>query len=84
MTSAADDAGDIIVDIPDEEYLPAPDEFVPVEIYAEMIYEEVPDYPRLAREAGMEAVVWVKALVDKEGNVKRAIGPEIFRFPRRF
>jgi protein TonB len=73
VTSAAEDAGDIVVDIPDEEYLPAPDEFVPVEIYAEMIYEEIPDYPRLAREAQMEAVVWVKALVDKEGNVKRAM-----------
>lgn len=73
VTTAGEEAGDIVVDIPDEEYLPAPDEFVPVEIYAEMIYEEVPDYPRLAREAGMEAVVWVKALVDKEGNVKRAM-----------
>jgi len=64
---------DIVVAIPDEEYMPAPDEFVPVEIPAEMIYEEVPDYPRQARLAGMEAVVWVKVLVDKSGNVKKAI-----------
>ncbi|UCD93752.1 MAG: energy transducer TonB [Candidatus Zixiibacteriota bacterium] len=74
VTSPIDqDGGNIIVDIPDEEYLPEPDEFVPVEIPAEMIYEEVPDYPRLARQAGMEAVVWVKALVDKGGNVKKAM-----------
>lgn len=64
---------DIVIAIPDEEYLPGMDEFVPVEIPAEMIYEEIPDYPRLAKQAGMEAVVWVKALVDKKGNVKKAV-----------
>lgn len=73
VTSAVDDAatGEIVVDI--EDYMPAPDEFVPVEIPAEMIYEHSPDYPRLARSAGMEAVVWVKALVDKDGNVRDAM-----------
>jgi protein TonB len=65
--------GELIVNIPDEEYMPAPDEFVPVEIPAEMIYEHKPDYPRLAQQAGMEAVVWVKALVDKNGDVKKAM-----------
>lgn len=68
-----DDAAGVVVDIDDDEFLPAPDEFVPVEIPAEMIYEEIPDYPRLAKQAGMEAVVWVKALVDKEGNVRKAM-----------
>jgi protein TonB len=73
VTSTIDDAatGEIVVDI--EDYMPAPDEFVPVEIPAEMIYEHSPDYPRLARSAGMEAVVWVKALVDKDGNVRDAM-----------
>jgi len=73
VSASIDDdmAGDIVVDI--EEYMPAPDEFVPVEIPAEMIYEHSPDYPRLARSAGMEAVVWVKALVDKDGNVRDAM-----------
>lgn len=74
--TAADDGQDksnIVVDIPDEEYLPDPEDFVPVEIPAEMIYEEVPEYPRLARSANMEAVVWVKALVDKNGDVKKAM-----------
>ncbi|UCD17214.1 MAG: energy transducer TonB [Candidatus Zixiibacteriota bacterium] len=70
--SAASDGQDIVVAIPDEEYLPAPDEFVPVEIPAEMIYEEIPEYPRQARAAGMEAVVWIQALVDKDGNVRKA------------
>ncbi len=72
VTAGLDD-GEFVVDIPDEEYLPLPDEFVPVEIPAEMIYEEIPDYPRLAKTAGMEAIVWVKALVGKDGNVKKAM-----------
>jgi protein TonB len=53
--------------------MPSPDEFVPVEIPAEMLYEEVPDYQRLAKKSGMEGIVWVKALVDKDGNVKKAM-----------
>ena len=73
ITSMADDQGDIVVDISDDEYLPDPTEFVPVEIYPEMIYEEQPEYPRLARQAGLEGVVWVKALVDREGKVREAM-----------
>jgi protein TonB len=63
---------DIVVDIQEDDYLPAPDEFVPVEIYPEMIYQEKPEYPRFAKNAGVEGVVWVQALVDKEGNVVKA------------
>lgn len=71
--SAATSGGeDIVIDIPDEEYMPAPGEFVPVEIQAEMIEEAVPEYPRQAKLAGMEAVVWVQALVDKNGDVREA------------
>lgn len=64
---------DIVVNIGEDEFLPPPDEFVPVEIYPEMIYQEQPEYPRLAKQAGITGVVWVKALVDKEGNVRDAI-----------
>lgn len=64
---------DIVVDIPDEEYLPTPEEFVPVEIQAEMIFEAPLEYPRLAKQAGMEGIVWVKALVGKDGEVKKAM-----------
>ena len=69
--SMMDGGADIIVDI--EDYMPGANEFVPVEIPAEMIYEHVPEYPRLAKTAGMEAVVWVKALVDKNGSVRDAM-----------
>ena len=67
-------AGDqnIVVDIGEDEYLPPPDEFIPVEIQPEMIYQHKPEYPRLAKTAGLTGTVWVKALVDKEGNVRQA------------
>jgi protein TonB len=54
-------------------YLPEPDEFVPVEQLPEMIYEEVPVYPELAKKVGMEAELWIKCLVDKKGNVIKAM-----------
>ena len=68
----ADNGEDIIVDIADDDYLPAADEFIPVEIMPEMIHETKPAYPRLAKQAGIEGTVWVKALVGKSGNVLKA------------
>lgn len=73
IASASEGEGDIVVDIADDDYLPEPDEFVPVEELPQMIYQEKPEYPRLARQAGITGIVWVKALVDKEGNVRRAM-----------
>jgi len=64
---------DIRVDIAEEDYLPSIDEFVPVEIIAEMIYYEQPTYPRLAEQAGLEGLVWIKALVGSDGTVKDAV-----------
>lgn len=62
--------GDIEIDISEDDYLPAPDEFVPVEIYPEMIHQAPLEYPRLAKQAGITGDVWVQALVDKDGNVR--------------
>jgi protein TonB len=64
---------DIVVDIDEDDYLPSIDEFVPVEIIAEMIYYETPGYPRLAEQAGLEGLVWIKALVGSDGTVKDAV-----------
>jgi len=64
---------DIIVDIDEDDYLPSMDEFVAVEIIAEMIHYETPDYPRLAEQAGLEGLVWIKALVGSDGNVRSAV-----------
>jgi len=63
----------IVVDINDDDFLPAPDDFVPVEIYPVMIYEETPKYPRLAEGAGITGRVWVKVLVDEDGNVMKSM-----------
>ncbi len=46
--------------------------FVPCEIYPELIYKHSPEYPRLCKQAGIEGVVWIKALVDEDGQVVRA------------
>ncbi len=72
VSSSAGD-GDIRIDISDDDFLPEPDEFVPVEIQPEMIKETTPEYPRLAKQAGLEGTVWVKALVDEKGDVLKAI-----------
>ena len=63
----------VVVDIKEDEYLPPPDEFVPVEVQPEMIFQQQPEYPRIAKSAGLTGLVWVKALVDKEGNVRQAM-----------
>jgi len=70
---ATEGGSDIVVDIQDDEYLPPPDEFVPVEEIAEMIHQVTPEYPRLARQAGLEGIVWVKALVSRDGSVRDAM-----------
>lgn len=63
----------IALDIPLEEYLPPPEEFVPYDEAPVPIKEIQPEYPPLARQAGIEGTVWVKALVDKNGKVRKAI-----------
>ena len=67
------DGGDVMVDIDESEFLPSPEDFVAVEILPEMIHQYSGEYPRLAKQAGITGLVWVKALVDKEGNVRQAI-----------
>ncbi len=66
--------GDFVIYEPpdDDEYIGVND-FQRVEIYPEMIYEEGPVYPRLAKTASMEADVWIKALVDIDGSVVKAV-----------
>ncbi len=41
--------------------------------YPDMIYSGEPAYPRLARQAGIEGTVWIKALVDEDGDVVTAL-----------
>ncbi|MBN1211063.1 MAG: energy transducer TonB [candidate division Zixibacteria bacterium] len=52
--------------------LPSETEFVPLEIYPEMIYQETPVYPEKAESAKIEGMVYIKALIDSEGKVVEA------------
>ncbi|MDD3730876.1 MAG: energy transducer TonB [candidate division Zixibacteria bacterium] len=56
-------AQDANKDLPDEK------EFIAVEILPEMIYEETPLYPEIAKEKKLEGTVYIKALIDKSGTV---------------
>jgi len=60
------------IQIPQEEYLPAPGEFVPYEEAPVPIKWIKPAYPELARKSGVEGKIFVEALVDKQGKVREA------------
>jgi len=60
------------IQIPQEEYLPAPGEFVPYEEAPVPIKWVKPSYPELARKSSVEGKIWVEALVDKRGKVRDA------------
>lgn len=47
--------------------------FVPVEKYPSPVKTVQPAYPEIAKRAGVEGKVYVKALVDREGKVKKAV-----------
>jgi len=52
---------------------PDPGAFIPVEKQPVPVKQITPEYPEIARRAGVEGTVWVKVLVDKEGKAKKAI-----------
>ncbi|MCY3554576.1 MAG: energy transducer TonB [Gemmatimonadetes bacterium] len=70
----------IIIEAPEEENiviedeaLPPPDAFTPHETPPAPVYQVQPEYPELARKAGIEGRVYIKILVDKEGKVRDAL-----------
>ncbi len=72
VLSEGEGSGNIQIDIPMEEYIPTPDEFVAVEERPVKIQDAPLKYPEIARKAGIEGSVWVKVLVDKNGSVMDA------------
>ena len=46
--------------------------FVAVDQQPEMVFHQKPEYPRLARDMGIEGKVWVTALIDIDGSVREA------------
>ncbi|MGB5107565.1 MAG: TonB family protein [Candidatus Zixiibacteriota bacterium] len=73
LTEGEGSGANIQVDIPMEEYIPSPDEFIAVEERPVPIQQAQPKFPEIARKAGIEGSVWVKVLVDRNGNVKDAM-----------
>ena len=70
-TQGVDTGGDnIVVAPPSEDELPAFGEYVYVEELPEAVSKVNPAYPDIAREAGVDGVVLVQALVGKDGKVK--------------
>jgi protein TonB len=70
-TPGVDTGGDnIVVAPPTEDELPRYGEYVYVEELPEAITKTTPTYPDIAREAGVDGIVMVQALVGKDGKVK--------------
>jgi TonB family protein len=55
-----------------EEVIPDPGVFIPVDEMPQAIESVAPMYPEMARIAGVQGEVWVKAYIDKNGNVLNA------------
>ena len=66
---SADNGGDLVVQAPSEEEMPKFGEYVYVEELPEAITKVSPVYPDIAREANVDGVVLVQALVGKDGHV---------------
>lgn len=52
---------------------PDMDAFVAAEKQPEMVFAAQPEYPEIAKRAGITGKVFVKVLIDKEGKPKRAV-----------
>ena len=67
---ATGEGSDIVVAPPGDDELPKFGDYVYVEELPEAITKAQPQYPDLAREAGVDGTVLVQALVGKDGRVK--------------
>ncbi len=63
-------AGRITIDFDD--YLPSPDVYFYVGYKSKILKEFIPEYPRIAKQAGIQGTVWIKVLIDKKGDVLKA------------
>jgi protein TonB len=55
------------------EVFPSPNDSVAVDVEPKLISLPKPAYPKEASEAGIEGVVWVRSLVDREGRVRETM-----------
>ena len=63
---------DLKVELPKDED-PDMNAFIPVEKEPDIVVNSKPDYPEIAKRAGVEGTVYVKILIDKEGKPKKAV-----------
>lgn len=63
----------LVIDIPDEEFLPGAADFVAVEQEPVIIKRIEPKYPEMARTTGLTGTVVLRILVYKDGSVKDVI-----------
>ncbi len=66
----ASDGQELVVAPPEDDALPKFGDYVYVEELPEVISKPPPEYPDLARSAGVDGVVQLQALVGKDGKVK--------------
>lgn len=64
---------DIKIEQPKEDDDPDVNAFVAVEKFPEIVVSAQPEYPEIARRAGITGKVYVKVLVDKTGKPKKAV-----------
>jgi protein TonB len=71
----------VVTGQPSAEVEPGIDENVAVQVPPVAIVQVQPEYPAFAKVASLTGTVFVKALVDKDGKVKKAVavrGPDVF------
>jgi protein TonB len=73
VTGSGGEGAALVIDIPDEAFLPSASDFVAVEQEPVVVKRISPTYPEMAQSTGLEGLVVVRILVFKDGTVKDVI-----------
>ena len=73
VQSSGSEGAALVIDIPDEDFLPSASDFVAVEQEPVIIKKVDPKYPEMARTTGLTGTVVLRILVYKDGSVKDVI-----------
>ncbi len=73
LSNSGESGGGILIEDDLNVDEPGMNDFVAVENPPQIISAQQPDYPEIARRAGLEGSVWVKILVGKDGKPIRAV-----------